>query len=63
MFPLAGDSETCLLERADGIEMIDAGELWHRSGDLDLPHFRILQELITDGQILGDCCSDVCERF
>jgi len=60
---LASDSEAALLERSNGIEMIDARELGHRSGDLDLPNFRSEEQVISDGQVLTDRFSDVLEGF
>jgi hypothetical protein len=60
---LASDSKAALLERPNGIEVIDARELWHRSGDLDLPNFRSEKQVVSDGQVLANRFSDVLEGF
>lgn len=60
---LTSDTEVEFLKHPDGIEMIDARDLRHELGDLDLADHRVLQQLVAHGKVLPDGVSDVGESF
>jgi hypothetical protein len=63
---LAGDSETGLLERTHGLLVIDARDLRQRlgsDGDVDFADLRVAEQLVDDGQVVGDGVLDVLERL
>lgn len=48
---LTSDTEVEFLKHPDGIEMIDARDLRHELGDLDLADHRVLQQLVAHGKV------------
>jgi len=64
MLSLADNSEPRLLKRFDRIEMINAGQLGHKSDrHFDLPHFSFWQSVFDGFQVLTNCVSDVLKGF
>lgn len=63
VLPLARDAEANLLQHPNGIEVIDAGDLRHRSDDLDFPNVRVLEEFVADREVIADGVLNVRKRF
>ena len=64
VFSLTDDLETCLLERPNGIQVINAWDLWHGSPyHLDLSHNSISQKLVARLKILLDSILNVGKGF
>jgi hypothetical protein len=61
--PFAGDPETGLLERTDGVTVVDAGELGHLYSYVDLADLRAAKKLVDDLEILANGIPDIRERF
>jgi hypothetical protein len=49
VFALTGHSKAGLFKRPDRVDVIDARDPRHALSDLDLTHFRVTEQLITDG--------------
>jgi len=62
MLPLAGDAEAGLLESADGILMVDAGDARHAlGGDVNFANNGTFKQGIASGQVRLDRVLDVLE--
>ncbi len=58
------DAETGLLQRPDGLQVVDARQLGHRSdGDFDFSDLVLLQRLLNSCEILPDGILNVLERL
>jgi hypothetical protein len=62
MLALTHDSESRLLERANGVQVVDAGNLGQRLEDyIDFANIYPAQFLVDDGEILADRILDVLQ--
>jgi hypothetical protein len=59
-FRLAHDLKAGLLQRADGVQVIDAGQAGHRLDlDLDFPDNPFEVTVVNHRHVLADCIGDV----